>query len=327
MILSLTLLHDSYLAASSASSPPNYAYPTNELSKKYTTTSLHHWTAASALFNAVLSKPIEPDSRDALWATATLVGTLVFAYVEAEKAEESWPLKTSSHTEPSLMSSSGNYDGKVGNLGSGSDLSWVHLSEGKKAIWTIAQPTRPDSVFYQATTDRFHPGDNSLVATWILEDDFSAVPLHILRFFNVSTDTERSTVQSNPYHLPLLLLSHLQYLAPATQNNLMVFLNFLAYMTPEFKALLEQKDHRAIVLLAWWFGMLENTKIWWLGRRAKLEGEACRKWLGREGAAGRLRMSDSQGVGMDTIVGEKGCLGLDEWMGKKIEEAWGCTPQ
>ena len=50
-------------------------------------------------------------------------------------------------------------------------------------------------------------------------------------------------------------------------------------MTDWFKRLIEAKDPRALLLLAWWFWKLESAELWWLTRRAKVEGRAIRVWL------------------------------------------------
>jgi hypothetical protein len=258
MVLSLTLMHDAHLA------PAN-----SDISTQYTRSALQHWNTATTLFNRALFRPIAPESRDALWATAALVGVSVFAYVETPDAEQSWPLKPS---DPN-------------------DLDWLRLSEGKKAVWKIADPTRPDSVFSEMSKD----GDYNVVPAWVQENDVSSIPEDVRRLFNI---TESSTIKNNPYHLPTLILTRLQVLVPSHQNVLN-FLYFLGYMSADFRNLLEIKDPRALLLLGWWFKRLERGEMWWLKKRAEVGSKGIETWLEKwfGGETGLVKMFNSLGNG------------------------------
>ena len=241
MVLSLTLMHDAYLAA----------FENEDVGAKYHHASLQHWNTATTLFNDVLSKPIPPSARDAIWATGALLGAASFAYVEASKAEEAWPLKPSEPT----------------------DLDWLKLSEGKKAIWQVANPTRPDSIFH----DMAQKMNNVRTADWVDNPDLSFLPEHLKRLFAI---TPRSTPQNNVYYFPIVILSRLHGLRP-NNDNIVEFLLFMAFIPPEFKKMLEIKDPRALLLLLWWFRKLESGNLWWAVKRAKLEGRAVKTWLQR----------------------------------------------
>ncbi|KAF2640041.1 hypothetical protein P280DRAFT_469762 [Massarina eburnea CBS 473.64] len=242
MVLSLTLMHDAYLAT-----PYN-----EELGGKYHHASLQHWNTATKLFNNVLSKPIPPSSRDAVWATGALLGAASFAYVEASGAEAAWPLKPSEPT----------------------DLDWLKLSEGKKAIWQVANPTRPDSIFHGIARKM---NRHSRSPEWLVRPDLSFLPAHLKSLFNI---TSQSTPQNNVYYFPIILLSRLHGVT-LTHDNVVEFLMFMAFIPPEFKNALEIKDPRALLLLLWWFRKLEGGDLWWLLERAKFEGKAVEIWLER----------------------------------------------
>lgn len=257
-------MHDAYLSSTNS-----------EASAKYTHASLKHWNTATMLYSRVLSRPIDPRSRDALWATAALIGSNVFAYIEAPNVEEAWPLKPS---DPN-------------------DLDWLKLSEGKKAIWKIAEPDRPDSVFFELSKDHHY----QRVPMWVKENDVSNIKEDAKRLFNID---EMSTVMGNPYHLPTLILSHLHDMMP-NHDNVLNFLHFMGYMTAEFRNLLEIKDPRALLLLSWWFNKLEKSDLWWLVKRAKMEGQAIQIWLEKwyGGEKGLYQMFDAIGnVGMDDCL-------------------------
>ena len=91
-----------------------------EPSTKLSAAIAFHWSQGASLLNRRLSDGIRPSDRDALWACAGLLGALSFASSPATTPEEAWPLK----------------------LDSPSDLDWLKMTEGKKAIWRIADPMR-----------------------------------------------------------------------------------------------------------------------------------------------------------------------------------------
>lgn len=263
MVLSLTLMHDAHLAAPQS----------EDLAATYQHASLQHWNTATKLFNRILSRPIPHAEKDAVWATGALLGAAVFAYVETTNPEEAWPLKPSDPT----------------------DLDWLKLSEGKKAIWQVANPTRPDSIFNGLAQEM----NRARVPDWRTEDaDLSFLPAHLQRLFGVSS--RATSPDSNPYYFPLVVLSRLHGLH-ANHDNVLLFLYFMAFMPADFKTLLELKDPRALLLLLWWFRKLEGGSLWWLTRRARIEGRAIEIWLdrwygGEEGLArmfASLRSDDS----------------------------------
>lgn len=241
MVLSLTLMHDAHL-----STPQS-----EETGAKFHHASLRHWNHATQLFKYVLSNPIPPSYRDAVWATGALLGAASFAYVEASKPEQAWPLKP---PEPT-------------------DLDWLKLSDGKKAIWQVADPTRPESIFNSIAT-KMTP---VRVEDCIAEADLSFLPQHLKQLFGI---TPQSTRDNNVYYLPIIMLSRLHGLT-LNHDNVIEFLLFMAFITEHFKTRLEVKDPRALLLLLWWFRKLECGSLWWLQKRARLEGRAVEMWLER----------------------------------------------
>ncbi|OAG11331.1 uncharacterized protein CC84DRAFT_1078493 [Paraphaeosphaeria sporulosa] len=284
MVLSLTLLHDAHLSTS----------PSSDLATSFQNASLTHWNTATKLFNALLSRPIPPSHRDAIWATGALLGTASMAYIESSDPAHAWPLKP---PDPN-------------------DLNWLKLAEGKRAIWQIADPSRPDSMFYQLGKHMNH----TQRPDWVAQPDFSSVPPRLARLFDI---TEHDSVESNIYYLPLLCVQRTQALT-LTHELVLPFIRFLLYMTPEFRALLELKDARALLLLLWWFRRVEagHADLWWMTRRAKIEGRAIEIWLERwyGGEEGLIEMFERVrgGAGGEVLAGQwqedpavvlKGCTG------------------
>lgn len=245
MLLSLTLMHDAHLISPSS--------PTLALQNKHA--SLSHWNIATKLFKSLLSKSIQPNQRDAIWATGVVVGAASFWFVNSDKVTEVWPLKP---REPD-------------------DLGWLRLGDGKRALWKIAEPTRVDSMFHFVLNNRNAYG--IAVPEWVCEPDAaSLIPDHVKRVFDIR---ESSTIEENVYLLPLMILSRLQDMR-LTHATVMDFLAVMAFITPELIRLLESKDARAVFVVGWWFKLMEDGEMWWLVSRARIEGRAIRIWLERE---------------------------------------------
>ena len=241
MILGLTLMHDSSLSL------PYSASQSATLQRK----SLYHWDQATTLYHRILNGPIPPSHRDAIWATGVHLGAASFWYLESDDPYTVWPLKPS---EPG-------------------DLSWMKIGEGKRHLWRIADPTREDSVFRRVLA-RNH-GPCTTPPDWMQNNDISLVPESVKITFGI---TPLSSKEDNVYHLPVLILSRIRHLQ-LSHGNVLEFLYFTAFITPEFLELLEQKDPKAVFLLGWWFQMCRNGTLWWMTRRARVEGEAVRIWL------------------------------------------------
>ncbi|KAH7410455.1 hypothetical protein DE146DRAFT_645004 [Phaeosphaeria sp. MPI-PUGE-AT-0046c] len=255
MLLSLTLMHDADFAAGSSRSTANQ--------KKRG--ALQHWNTATKLFQNLLAKPVHPNQRDAIWATAVVIGAASFWFVNSDKVEEVWPLKPS---EPD-------------------DLGWLRLGDGKRALWRLSDPTRPDSMFYNIL--RFRKAYRLSEPEWVREGNAAdCIPLRIKEIFNV---TCTSTIENNAYLMPLLLLSRIQDMR-LTHDTAISFLLVIAFITPQFIALMEAKDPRAVFIVGWWFKLMSDGDMWWMISRARIEGRAIRIWLGRtdteHGLAGLL---------------------------------------
>ncbi|KAF1979786.1 hypothetical protein BU23DRAFT_496671 [Bimuria novae-zelandiae CBS 107.79] len=269
MVLSLTLLHDVYLTTSSPS----------DLATEHERKALMHWNTATKLFNNLLSRPIPPSYRDAIWATGALLGTASMAYVESSDPANAWPLKPA---DPN-------------------DLDWLKLSEGKRAIFKIADPSRPESMFCRLGKQMNHLQRPA----WIDHPDFNSIPPRLAKLFDI---TPTSTPESNIYYVPLICVQEMQGFT-LTHESVMPFIRFLIYMTPEFRSLLELKDPRAMLLLLWWFRRVEGgvADLWWMTRRAKIEGRAIEIWLDRwyGGEEGLMQMFERVRGGVrDGAVGD-----------------------
>jgi hypothetical protein len=202
------------------------------------------------LFNRKLSTPVQPQDRDALWASAALLGVIAFSSIEASKPEEAWPL---GHPEPS-------------------DLDWLRMSDGKAAIWNITNPLRPDSVFYTLADE--YKSDYLFSAAPRYGTD--GIPSKFIKLYGLDNS---STADNNPYYTAVHTLARLLRIE-CDQSTIARFLSFIAHMKLDFRTLLEQKDPRALLLLAYWYAKVCHS-LWWIARRAMLECQATCLYLER----------------------------------------------
>ncbi|KAH6665563.1 hypothetical protein B0J14DRAFT_233912 [Halenospora varia] len=212
-----------------------------------TTTEIYHLSRTASLLNTALSKPLSYHDRDAIWATAALLGLVAFSWVEATDPEESWPLRPSR----------------------ADDLDWITMSEQKATVYRLTDPTRTDSMFYAASgaykvlQQAPKPGIRDVPAEWV-----ELFELH-----------EGSNEENNLYYRAVKLLSSLLDVE-CGQANVVRFLPFVGHIQAEFKALITEKDPRALLLMAFWYAKLCNS-VWFLERRAMLECRATCLYLER----------------------------------------------
>jgi len=214
-----------------------------------TTTEVYHWFRAAALLNEKLSAPIQPSDRDALWGTASIMGIITCSSFEGASPEDAWPLKP---PDPS-------------------DLGWIRMAHGKSAIWDATDPLRPDSLF-SSLGGTCGGGYFPSVHKVCIEHVPSA-------FVQLCGLTESSTKENNPYHDPVQSLTALLYI-DCDRSTLMEFFSWISIIRSHFKLLLENKDPRALLLLAYWFAKVCRA-MWWVERRAVLECQATCIYLER----------------------------------------------
>ncbi len=218
--------------------------------EKLSNTEAFHWYQSIALFSSKLASPIESSERDPLWATAVFLGIMAVYYIEANTAEQAWPFKPSSSM----------------------DLNWLKMSQGKKEIWKITQPLRNESVFRPLVMDNmsFIPDPSTLLGLEVLPPDLTKL---------CDLDAS-STIDKSPYYATASALAQVLNVDDKFLT-IMNFLQFINFMRPDYRRLLELKDPRALLLLAYWYAKVCQTQQWWLWHRAALEGQAICIYLGR----------------------------------------------
>ena len=223
------------------------------------TSEAFHWQQALGTFNRVLSAAFEPSSepltdseRIAIWGTSMMLGALAFCHVDARTPKEAWPLAPASAM----------------------DLNWLRLSEGKTLtmIMRIAAP-----LLTQDVMDTYHLPPVS-------DMDFQALPIEMIQLCSLFPEQEALDDSSsnsecrNTYFQAAALLARILR-SNDHLSNLQTFWTFTMHMQPDFRRKLEEKDPPALLILAYWYAKVCQSRHWWLLRRARLEGLAICEYL------------------------------------------------
>jgi hypothetical protein len=235
VVLAMTIMHDRYLSG--------FAETPQSVTEAY-----HHYEGIK-LFHRALSKPIKPSEKDALWASAALLSVLSFASIDARTYEEAWPLKA-----PSV-----------------SDLDWLRMTDGKKAVWKLADPMRRGSVIREAWTSQQSEAPHSTQ-----EPKLRSCPI-FLELYDLDEDLAG---EDNPYCQAVSLLMPLLEIE-CNHSTIAKFLSFIGHNSAEYRRLLGLKDPQALLLLAYWYGKLCQYDQWWNKPRAVLECRAICVYLER----------------------------------------------
>lgn len=272
IVITLTLLHDRHLLGTPAISQ----------------TILSHWYKGTAKFKETLMQPLKNETRDALWASAALLGVIQFASIDVRTAEEAWPLKPSD----------------------ASDLDWLKMSEGKKAIFALTDPLRPDSAFRKMSVNH-----DSLFRPMIEpQDQYKPHAIDLTRDFVDMFDLgPTSTRYDNPYYRSAMVVARLLHIE-CDGNNILEFFSFMMHLGPELRSLLDNKDAKALLLVVYWYAKLYRGQ-WWLRRRGLMEGQAICMYLdkyhGDDTKLQRMLEWPKAELGLDALP--PGRLKMSDW--------------
>ncbi|KAH8890625.1 putative C6 finger domain protein [Thozetella sp. PMI_491] len=220
-----------------------------DLPSTRTISEMSHFSHCTTLLGRKLRQPIQPQDRDALWATASLLSILVFLAFDGPSPEEAWPCKDQDS----------------------SYLDWLRASDAKWALWKLTDPLRPDSIFA-------HMADTyARLQVHSPSSGIEAVAPKLALLFGLD---ERSSAATSPYFDPVHAVSHFEDTVEG-QSTLGKALAFLNRSSGPFKALIARKDPRALLLLALWYSHAGKL-VWWVELRGRVECRAICMYLRRQ---------------------------------------------
>ncbi len=92
----------------------------------------------------------------------------------------------------------------------------------------------------------------------------------------------------NPYHRIVRVLTQLRQLS-LTISNFDRIIAFLGEPTLEFQRLIRRKDHRALIILSYWFAIICQLSLWWARKRLRNEYLAICIFLERDSTDLRVK--------------------------------------
>lgn len=210
---------------------------------------VYHCYRASESLQEQLVRPLHLGEQAALWVSTALLGIIVFAQLDADAAREVWPLQPNSTP----------------------NVDWVKIGQGKAGVYRLTTLLHDDPVF-EALTVIHHPEKEFKLNTGLT---LNQLPLPFIRLYNLGdSDVE----EINPYRPAVTRLA--KVLDPKC-HPVQIIMAFWAFtnMAPEFKSLLEERDPRALLILAYWYMRVSQLGVWWLRPRTMLEGQAICTYL------------------------------------------------
>ncbi|KAK4159850.1 hypothetical protein QBC43DRAFT_271631 [Cladorrhinum sp. PSN259] len=262
LVLTTTLMHDRL----------TLTYPQS----KPTCAEIRHLAAGSAEFNKLLSVPassLTGPQKDAIFIGAILLACTSFAQIDAEVPfTQIWPF-----------------------LSSDNDLNWLKFFTGKRAIHDLVDLSRPDSTLKGVARTNLVdiPNAGGDAAAGIdLEYDRAQMrnlPKALIKLLGLDFEgCAAPRPETNRYYVAAVFIGRMVPLALASSGdddfsqsaqNLLVCLVLIGHLPERFIQMLEEKDPKALLLLAYFYAKIAQSGRWWLWMRATVEGMAIIKYL------------------------------------------------
>ena len=189
---------------------------------------IYHWRRYLSGFATHLSKGVNSNDADAMLATATLINGVAFALVDP-------------HPRPQVLS-----------LTSRScDLSWLYVQKGISTVYQALPFIRCESALKRFFDDM---GEDDDIQKPTSSDNVSQ--FQRLADLCVTTDLEK-----NLYHDTLQILATLLQLE-CFPDTILMHLGFIGSMSNDFIDLLRIRDHRALLIMSYWYANICSFDCW-----------------------------------------------------------------
>ncbi|GIZ38246.1 hypothetical protein CKM354_000166700 [Cercospora kikuchii] len=203
--------------------------------KLYEKAQFYNLSRALQEFQKAIEKPIAKEDSDPLVMTSMMINILYFFCDQRTGEYESWLCSK----DPQR-------------------LSWLCVQQGMGAILSQTRPYHCRS----GLLSFFAVAPKPVTRGRQLPEQFWDI-------CNVTDPIGPRGVHTNPYHDILHCLALLMPLEPGL-NSLIKYMHLCARIYPAFIALVEENDHKALLILGYWFALLTSVgDLWWCTLRAK----------------------------------------------------------
>jgi hypothetical protein len=133
---------------------------------------------------------------------------------------------------------------------------------------------RDDSVWQPLV---FYNISSQLLPSYAAVPGLEALPFEVIELcaFDPTSNTH-----NNPYYGAASSLAR-SFNSDCIMSTFLNFLFFTGDMPPDYALLLERKDPRALLLLAYWYAKVCQYQIWWIRPRVTIECQAICIYLER----------------------------------------------
>ncbi|KAI5362348.1 Putative zn(2)-C6 fungal-type DNA-binding domain, fungal transcription factor [Septoria linicola] len=207
---------------------------------------LSHFQEALSTFQDAINKPIVKDNADPILLAGMMINMQYFCYVDSVDPLDSWVFS-----------------------GSPSRLDWLSMQMGLTPLVHSTTPYHSESLLRPV----WH------YAAYI-RDGSRGLPPDMLRLCGIHKGAKN--LQRNPYWHALQSLAPLMLVERETKN-LIKYLSCLSGFNKKFFARAQVNDHIALLILAYWFGLMCYVDFWWYRRRVLRDTTALCMYLEAHG--------------------------------------------
>lgn len=215
---------------------------------------IYHWCKGVTQYNKVLNRKNTTSSeKDAIWVAAMLLSYTTLAQVEGDYPEDVWPLSAPCKDK---------------------DLDWLKLFAGTQQVCNMVKINKVESPLQEIMKLICELGDILLHDP---DASLASLPPSLVEMCGLRQDGG----SDSPLYAPTVMLGNilkmdLPHLASVK------FSIFVKRLSPDFVALLQRKEPRALLLLAYFHAKAgqDGPSPWW-AKRAALEGLAICLYLER----------------------------------------------
>ncbi|KAJ5745305.1 hypothetical protein N7520_010487 [Penicillium odoratum] len=202
----------------------------------------YFWQAAIESYQKALSSQIRPENVNALLSTCMLMGVMTICPEKFEPTD-SWVLTN----RPEAMN-------------------WLALQSGLKTILKLASPYLSTSIWGDAFKEVDKTGDK------IFKQEAKGREGLDSDLADLCGIDDESTERNNVYYAPLVYLSQLMKLEHNGPNAAHCA-SFMGRLECDFLALLRRRDPPALIILAYWMGLMCLLSEWqpWIEGRIRNE--------------------------------------------------------